>query len=195
MKQLLGPLRMPNRHGLWIAVTLILGLFPLGCGRAGETATAVLDRDETEIAAIQRAVDLTYEASSFLDSGSADPEGFREPFTPDARLAYVRDGELVERTVDEYVEIRRGIIQSGEIESLEEWELDGRTEFFGNVAQRISSYAVRIDGASELAERGVMSFQLVRVGGVWRVNSLTWQAESDDLQLPERFLPMSNGAS
>lgn len=181
--------------GWKVVIASMVASLPVACGSPREAATTIPEPDQNEIAAIQRVVDLTYEASSFTDARTADPEDFREPFTANARLAYVSDGELVVRSVDEYVEIRRGIMESGDIASLEEWELEGRTEFFGDIAHRISSYAVRIDGAAELAERGVMSFQLVRVGGVWRVHSLTWHAESDVLDLPQRFLPMGEGTS
>lgn len=68
-------------------------------------------------------------------------------------------------------------MNAGDIRSLEEWEVGGETEFFGDIAHRMSSYAVRVDGAEELAERGMMSFQLMRIQDEWKVHSLTWQAE------------------
>ena len=98
-----------------------------------------------------------------------------------------RHSQDIERSVDEYVQIRRRVIEGGEIRSLEEWELGGHTDHFGDIAQRISAYAVRINGQEELAERGVMSFQLVRTRAGWRIHSLTWHAESGDHPVPERL--------
>lgn len=140
-----------------------------------------------EFEAIQRAVELTYEVSSFEDASSADPEDFRTAFTETATLGYTRGEELVTLSVDEYVELRRGLIQGGALQSLVEWELHGETEFFGHVAHRISSYAVRVDGTDDLAERGVMSFQLMKVAGEWKVHSLIWHAESEATPLTARY--------
>ena len=82
-----------------------------------------------ELTAIEETVELTYRVSSFEDAASADPEEFRRPFTPTATLAYTRDGQLVEHSVDEYVEIRRNLLEAGEIRSLEEWEIVGDGEW------------------------------------------------------------------
>ncbi|MFG0253405.1 MAG: hypothetical protein ACF8NJ_11095 [Phycisphaerales bacterium JB038] len=161
----------------------------LGCGSA-DAGAGPLDQDAAELAAILETVELTYRVSSFADAGSADPEEFRRPFTPTATLGFVRDGQLVERTVDEYVQIRREMLQGGEVRSLEEWEVGGTTSLFGNVAQRWSWYAVRLNGEEELAERGVMSFQLMKIGGTWKVHSLTWQAGSAEHPLPADFPPL-----
>lgn len=171
---------------------IALGLVVAGCDSLGVDRAGVPGAAETEeLAAILETVELTYAVSSFNDAATADPEEFRRPFAPGATLAFTRDGQLVERTVDEYVAIRRDLLETGEVQSLEEWELAGETEFFGDVAQRMSSYAVRINGSEDIVERGVMSFQLVKIGGEWKVQSLTWQAESPQLPLPARFLPPS----
>lgn len=145
--------------------------------------------EQAELEAVQRVVDLTYQVSSFDDIATADPDAFRIPFTSTARLGYISNGELVARTVGDYVDVRRSMVEAGAPRSLVEWELDGFTELYGDVAHRISSYAVRIDGTSDIAERGIMSFQLLRVGGEWKVHSLVWDAESDDQPIPTRYLP------
>lgn len=142
---------------------------------------------DVEASAIQEVVELTYRVSSFEDAGTADPEAFRTPFTPTATLSFTRGGELMELSVDEYVELRRGLLESGEVQSLDEWEIVGKTDHFGDIAHRMSSYAVRINGSDELAERGMMSFQLMKIGGQWKVHSLTWHTESAETPLPARY--------
>lgn len=174
-----------------LAVILLTGVLVLsGCTSGGaEPDGSGAPEDSSELAAILAVVERTYEVSSFRDAGLANPDDFREPFIPSTTLAYTRDGQLIERTVDEYVEIRREILRGGEIQSLEERELHGETIFFGNLAHRISTYAVRVNREEQLAERGVMSFQLLKIAGEWKVHSLAWQAESTDLPLPDRHLP------
>ncbi|TVR37261.1 MAG: hypothetical protein EA390_00170 [Balneolaceae bacterium] len=72
------------------------------------------------------------------------------------------------------------------LESLDEWELWGHTDQFGNVAQRISTYAVHVDAAE--SERGIILFQFVRVDEQWLIQSMIWQTESDDLAIPSHYL-------
>lgn len=168
------------------AISLLLALASLltACSEpAAQDPDAPLAPDPAA-EAVQAAVELTYEVTSFTDAATADPERFREAFTPTARLAFVRDGRAVERTVDDYVEIRRSMLAGGEVRSLVERELWGHTEHFGTLAHRWSAYEVHINGAEEPAERGIMSFQLVRTDAGWKVHSLAWQAERDTLRLP-----------
>lgn len=70
-----------------------------------------------------------------------------------------------------------------------ERELGGRTERFGNVAHRMSSYASRVgsDDADPVS-RGVNSFQLVRFGGRWWIASVVWDVETPERPIPEEYL-------
>lgn len=118
-----------------------------------------------------------------------ETDEFREPFTPNATLSFVRDGQLIVSSVGEYVESRRKMLAEGQLQSLEEWELRGETLLFGNLAHHFSTYAVRVNGEEHVVERGIMSFQLLKTGDEWKVNSLAWQAESPTMSLPTRYLP------
>lgn len=175
---------MNRRSAAVLALVLVVACAESGAIQESQEGGAALE----DRAAIQEVVDLMYEVSSFDDIATANPEAFAMPFTPDALLGYTRGGELVTRTVQDYVEIRRSMVEAGAPQSLVEWELYGSTELYGDVAHRISSYAVRVDGADELAERGVMSFQLVKIAGEWKVHSLLWHAESDTEPIPARYL-------
>lgn len=178
-----------NLQAKGMVVLLTAALGTSSCTSKGAEPQPIAQEDTSELAAILAVVERTYEVSSFTDANQVDPDDFREPFTPSATLAYTRDGQLIERTVDEYVELRREMLQGGELQSLEEWELHGESVYFGNLAHRTSTYAVRVNGQEQLAERGVMSFQLLKIAGEWKVHSLAWQAESADLTLPDRHLP------
>lgn len=153
---------------------------------SGDTQEQITDQSELD--AIQQVVEMTYDASSFEDVSKVDPDSFRLPFTKTAVLGHARQGELVLYSVDDYVEIRRDMVEKGEPHSLIEWEINGTTELFGNIAHRMSSYAVRLNDTEELVERGVMSFQLVKISGQWKVQSLLWHAETEDLQIPSKYL-------
>jgi hypothetical protein len=141
----------------------------------------------SDTTAIQEVIDLFYEVSSFKDIGNADPQSFKQPFTETAVLGSVKEGEPVLRSIGEYVEIRKNMKERGRPTSLVEWELNGKTDVFGNVAHRVSVYTVQLNGQEEPAERGVMFFQLVKSKGQWKIQSLLWQAETDELKIPTEF--------
>ena len=63
----------------------------------------------------------------------------------------------------------------------------GETQFFGNIAHRLSVNVDYFDGSEE-AERGVNSFQLIKVNGKWLINSLIWDVEQEGQPIPEQYL-------
>jgi hypothetical protein len=86
-----------------------------------------------------------------------------EGFIADARIAYAEEGFW-------------------------EREIAGRTEIFGNVAHRFSSYESRVGTVeSEPVGRGINSLQLVRWAGRWWISSIAWDVEGPDQPLPPDY--------
>lgn len=119
---------------------------------------------------------------------------FRELVIPEARFLITRwpdaNGkpvqDLREWDVDGFIEDAKRFNQA---EGLWEREIWGRTDHFGNVAHRFSSYESRV--GSETADpvvRGVNSFQLVRSGDRWWIASIVWDVEDPDQPIPEEYL-------
>lgn len=74
-------------------------------------------------------------------------------------------------------------------EAFWEREVWGRTERFGRVAHRFSSYESIVGSPdSEPAARGINSFQLVRYGGRWWLVNVAWDVESPGQPIPEEYL-------
>lgn len=170
-----------------VAATSLLAFVLAACGATEFPEGSPDGTSKTEIA-IQRAVEAVYDGSSFEDPSLASDDDFRRPFTPDARLAFTRNDTLVVQSIDEYAEGRRGMLDGGDIALVHEWEIAGHSESFGNIAHRISSYAVHVNATDSIAERGVISFQLARVNGEWLVHSMIWDVETDDIPIPARYL-------
>lgn len=65
----------------------------------------------------------------------------------------------------------------------------GRTVHdYGGIAQVFSSYeALRSADDAEPFMRGINSFQLVRDGDSWKIASLVWQQEYEELPVPEAY--------
>ena len=81
-----------------------------------------------------------------------------------------------------------GGIDGGEMIAFNEVELGGKTEYFGKIGHRISAYASYFDGAEEIGEKGVNSFQVLKVNGKWLINSIIWDVEKNGQSIPERYL-------
>ena len=106
----------------------------------------------------------------------------------DARLDQLRGimlpGAVIVRTcglepavydVESFIEPRRQLLAGGTLTDFREWEVSGRTEIFGDIAQHFCSYAkswVR-DGVPVTGE-GMKTFQFVRTGAGWRISAAAW---------------------
>lgn len=92
--------------------------------------------------AIEQAVQASYDAYSFEGGNPPSTESILEHFTPDAQLGYVSDdGELVIRSASEYLERWQRNIEESGIQLLHEVETGGETQWFGDIAHRITTYA------------------------------------------------------
>ncbi len=120
-------------------------------------------------------------------------EGSR-PAYPRLRGLFVEGGRLIATagpapdisTLDDFVESRQAVVDSGSLTWFEERELDGVTWSFGNVAHRLSRYskAGRRDGA-DFTARGMISTQFVRLAAGWLITSMAWDDERPGMTLPE----------
>lgn len=119
---------------------------------------------------------------------------FKRLVLPDARFLIARwpdsDGNPVEDLREWDV---GGFIQDAQqfyrAEGFWEREIWGRTDRFGNVAHRFSSYESRVGSEdSEPVGRGINSFQLVRFGSRWWIAGIAWDVEGPDQPIPGDYL-------
>jgi hypothetical protein len=88
-------------------------------------------------------------------------------FAPEARVTHV--GETVSTwTPEEFVAPRIRILTDGTLTDFHEWETSSRTDVFGDIATRWSTYEKPGGGGTKL-------FQLRREGERWLIGSLLWQ--------------------
>ena len=80
-------------------------------------------------------------------------------------------------------------IAQGQVRSFLERELCHRTEVFGKVAHRFSTYETRFDrDAEEPFSVGSNTIQFVQRGRTWRVCSIAWNDQTGDRRIPDRYL-------
>ena len=75
-----------------------------------------------------------------------------------------------------------------------EQEIWGRTERFGNIAHRFSTYESRVGSKeSEPVGRGINSVQLAWADGRWWIASVVWDSESPVQPIPSRYEQSQDG--
>ena len=118
-------------------------------------------------------------------AGTRDWPRFRSLLLPQARLARVKpSGELDVMDAEGYVAAAAPIFA---MDGFFEREVAHRSESFGPIVHRWSTYESRVAPDAEPFQRGVNSFQLVRHERQWRILTILWRAESPDLPLPPRY--------
>ena len=104
-------------------------------------------------------------------------DGLRDLLTPDARITRTA-GAPATYDVAGFIEPRRALLSGGRVTGFREWEVDGTTEVWGDVAHRWCTYAKEWREEGELRTgRGVKSIQLVRTGAEWRISAVAWDDE------------------
>jgi hypothetical protein len=126
-----------------------------------------------------------FAAVSFSEGSAPRYEELAELFATDGRL--IRTGSEVPQNlrVDDFIADRRGVLADGALTSFHESEIAGRTDVFGHVAHRLSTY--RKNGVlkgSSFEARGVISTQFVKDHHGWKISSMAWDDERPGLTIP-----------
>jgi hypothetical protein len=141
--------------------------------------------DET---AIKKAVDDAYAAISFKNGAKPNYDSIKYAFIPQAQLIeFITDTAQI-LSIDNFVKAFKTYVDSSKIETFYETELYGRTDQYGNIAQRISSYKTYINSSDIVKERGVNSLQLIKTPQGWKVSSIIWNVEKPSLPIPDYYL-------
>jgi len=155
--------------------------------------------DPNDVDSLDAIVTALYDAISFQQGASPNWERFRSLFEPtavmvrvDPRMTAIPAREREEpavrvSSIEGYIARTTAAIDSGALTAFSERELNRRTEVFADLAHVFSTYE-RSAEAGEL-RRGINSMQLVKDGARWWIVSLSWTDETDDGQLPSRYLP------
>ncbi len=153
-----------------------------------ETMTKVETTVSEKEKAINQVVKDAYASISFEKGATLDYEALRALFTSDATLYNFRGDSLAFSNIDDFIAGFKAGIDSGEMIAFNEVELGGETEYFGKIGHRISAYASYFDGSEEIGEKGVNSFQVIKVNGKWLINSIIWDVEKNGQSIPKRYL-------
>jgi len=139
---------------------------------------------KADLAGIDAAIRGVYEVISGPPGQKRDFDRMRELFAPGATLKKIGPEGLHGGSLEDYIGRNREILEK---EGFFERELGRRVEVWGGLATAWSAYDGRTANGS-FHERGINSFQLVKLGGKWVVASILWQEETPDNPLPRDLI-------
>jgi len=140
--------------------------------------------------AITKAVHDAYRAISFKEGEKPRLAEIKNYFIPEAQLINFRTDTAQVTNITQFVDLYKQFLESNKVHLFYEEEIFGRTEQFGKVAHRISTYTTYLNTRDSIAERGVNSFQLIKTKDGWKVSSIIWDVEKPDLKVPQYYLPL-----
>jgi hypothetical protein len=145
---------------------------------------------ENDLKKIKKLTDVLYNSICFEIGGIPPVENLRDILLPSANMIR-NDGENPDiMTIDDFITSFRERIADGTIKSFYEGELNEVTEIFGSIAHRFSIYETKFDLTIEDPfSIGINSIQYVKNKGGWKISSIAWNNQTDDLRIPKRYLP------
>ena len=129
-----------------------------------------------------------YSCISFRKEKRPDVERLKSLFIKEGMLINSNDDPLI-FTIDQFAEAIDYQVSAGSLTSFSEREVAEKTEIFGKIAHRFSTYEARFDPDDpEPLSIGINSIQLVKVGDSWFVSCLIWNDEREGRKIPESYL-------
>ena len=144
-------------------------------------AVAASQPSKADLAGIDATIHDVYAVISGPPGQKRDFDRMRSMFAPNALLRVITPDRGVRGgDIEAYIKSSGPILEQ---KGFTEHELGRRTEVYGNLATVWSAYDGRTADGS-FHERGINSFQLVKVGGKWLVASILWQEEGTPVRFP-----------
>lgn len=141
-----------------------------------------MNSHKKSLAEIDETVTELYRVISIKKGEMPDWEKFRSLFFPGAQLISNSGEEPQVWSVEEFIAYYRERIKDKTIEEFYEGEIAQKTENFGKIAHRFSTYEAKP------YKRGINSIQLLKRENKWLVTSLIWNDEQADLPIPKKYL-------
>jgi len=155
----------------------MIGLVVLAAAAAAHPSTA-------DLVGIDRTIRAVYQVISGPPGQKRDFDRMRSLFASGATLKATGPKGLHGGSLEDYIARDGDILER---EGFTERELGRRLEVWGGLAIAWSAYDGRTASGS-FHERGINSFQLVKIDGRWLIASILWQEETPDNPLPRDLI-------
>jgi hypothetical protein len=126
-------------------------------------------------AVIAELVRIFFAAFVSGEDSAARLDALRDVLLPQAVIVRAGKPEPAVYGVDDFIAPRRKLLGDGRLSGFREWEVSGRTEVFGDIAQHRCDYAKQgtQDGTS-FTGQGTKTFQFARMREGWRITAVAW---------------------
>lgn len=131
----------------------------------------------------------------FYDCVCFNPEHYpkfdelEELFYGDGKLINGNFYQPLDFTVQSYIQALMHQIDDGNATFYSQQEISDITDVFGKMAHRISVYEYsNTADPSQPWKRGVNYIQYIFIDGKWRIVSMLWNDEKEELKIPESYL-------
>lgn len=126
--------------------------------------------------AINRLIARFYAAFDNRERRVLDMTELREMFLPKATVTRVAAGQTDSWSVEEFIAPRVAILTDGTLVNFHEWEVEGATTIFGNIAEHRSQYRKSGHQRGEpYVGEGRKFILLCQLEGTWRIVSVLWE--------------------
>ena len=138
--------------------------------------------------ALQSLLEQFFAAVSFPERGAPNYAQIRDLFVPEGLLIKNSGDEPEISGLDAFIAPRQELFDSGRLTSFEEVEVAARTEAFGNVAHRLSTYDKRgVQDGVAFSATGIITTQFIATPAGWRMTSMAWDDERPGLTVPDDY--------
>ena len=135
--------------------------------------------------------DVDAVVATFFAAFSSGPDldarmdALRVAFLPQAVIVRTCGFAPVAYNVEGFLAPRRALLLGDVVRDFREWETAGRTELYGDIAQRWCSYAKSwLQDGERRTGAGSKTIQLVRTAAGWRISAVAWDDAREDLAPP-----------
>lgn len=130
-----------------------------------------------------------YRCISFNTERYPQFDQLKELFYGDGKLMDCNYDEPIEFTVQGYVQAIMLQIEEGNASFCAQQEVSDITEIFGRTAQRISVFEYSFAANdTQPWKRGVNYIQYVLTGDGWKIVSMIWSDEREEVSIPATYL-------
>jgi hypothetical protein len=138
----------------------------------------VTSNEAADRAAIAEIVATFFAAFTSGPASTVRLDALRAAFLPAAVIVRAGGGEPAVYDVDGFIAPRRALLAGGTLTGFREWEVDGHTELFGDIAHHFCAYAKEgVQDGTPFTGRGMKTLQFVRTAAGWRISAAAWDDE------------------
>lgn len=142
-----------------------------------------------DIQLIDHLTEKFYNAVSFNQEHFPQVDVLQQLFYGSGKLIDNNVEQPIDFTVQTFIQALMRQIEEGKAEYFVQQEIADKTDIFGNMAQRISTFEYSFIKDTPNWKRGLNYIQYIKIADIWLITSMIWTYEKDRLQLSPGYLP------